>query len=164
MNAHYLPSNLMIPIGTAIAFIHGDPNHIHVEYVTDHQTGNIAWQTIPMTHPGSSDIKIFSSPGFYTISDPKYPAMKGTIAVDKNTQSNGNLVVGGFFCPTPSLAMCKSSFSSNNFQVLSQYSFLSKTKQKDIAGPTTLLIYSTTLPMQEALTKLKPMLASLPYL
>jgi len=42
--------------------------------------------------------------------------------------------------------------------------FLSKTKQKDISGPSTLLIYSTTLPMQEALTKLKPMLASLPYL
>jgi plastocyanin len=164
-NAHYLPSNLIIPSGSSIAFVHGDPNHIHVEVVRDNSAGgNLAWQTIPITHPGSSDIKVLPSPGLYTISDPKYPAMKGTITVDKNVQSNGNLVVGGFFCPTPLLASCKSNFASNNFKVLSQYSFLSKTKQKDISGPTTLLIYSTTLPMQDALTKLKPMLASLPYL
>ena len=164
-NAHYIPSNLIIPKGTALAFIHGDPGHIHVEIVRDNSTGgNVVWQTIPVKHPGSSDIKAFPAPGLYSISNPKYPAMKGTITVDKNVQSSGNLVVGGFFCPTPSLASCKSNFASNNFKVLSQYSFLSKTKQKDISGPTTLLIYSTTLPMQDALTKLKPMLASLPYL
>jgi len=28
-NAHYIPSNLVIPFGTSIAFVHGDPNHIH---------------------------------------------------------------------------------------------------------------------------------------
>lgn len=164
-NAHYLPTNLIIPSGASIAFVHGDPNHIHVEVIRDNSAGgSLAWQTIPIKHPGSSDIKVLPSPGLYTISDPKYPAMKGTITVDKNVQSSGNLVVGGFFCPTPSLATCKSNFTSNNFKVLSQYSFLSKTKQKDISGPTTLLIYSTTLPMQDALTKLKSMLASLPYL
>jgi hypothetical protein len=140
-------------------------NHIHLEVIRDNSAGgSLAWQTIPIKHPGSSNTKVLPSPGLYTISDPKHPAMKGTITVDKNVQSTGNLVVGGFFCPTPSLATCKSNFASNNFKVLSQYSFLSKTKQKDISGPTTLLIYSTTLPMQDALTKLKPMLASLPYL
>jgi hypothetical protein len=30
-NAHYIPSNLVIPSGTVIAFVHGDPNHIHSE-------------------------------------------------------------------------------------------------------------------------------------
>lgn len=164
-NAHYLPSNLIIPNGTALAFVHGDPNHIHVEIVKDNSTsGNVVWQTIPVKHPGSSDIKVLPAPGFYTISDPKYPSMKGTITVHKNIQSNGNLIVGGFFCPTPSLAKYKSDFAAIGFQVLSQFSFLSKTKQVDIAGPTTLLIYSTTMPIQDALTKLKPMLASLPYL
>ena len=34
-NAHYLPSNVVIPSDTAIAFVHGNPNHIHVESVTD---------------------------------------------------------------------------------------------------------------------------------
>lgn len=164
-NAHYLPTNLIVPNGTAIAFVHGDPNHIHVEVVRDNSTnGNVVWQTIPVKHPGSSEIKVLRAAGFYTISDPKYPSMKGTITVQKNVQSHGNLVVGGFFCPTPSLAKYKSDFAANGFQVLSVYNFQSITKQADIAGPTTLIIYSTTMPMQDALTKLMPMLGSLPYL
>jgi len=164
-NAHYLPTNLIVPNGTAIAFVHGDPNHIHVEVVRDNSTnGNVVWQTIPVKHPGSSDIKVLPAAGFYTISDPKYPSMKGTITVQKNVQSHGNLVVGGFFCPTPSLAKYKSDFAANGFQVLSEYNFQSITKQADIAGPTTLIIYSTIMPMQDALTKLIPMLRSLPYL
>jgi plastocyanin len=164
-NAHYLPTNLIIPNGTAIAYVHGDPNHIHVEIVKDNSSnGNIVWQTIPVKHPGSSDIRVLPAPGFYAVSDPKYPSMKGSITVQKNVQSNGNLLVGGFFCPTPSLAKYKSEFAANGFQTLSQFSFLSIGRQADIAGPTTLLIYSTTMPMQDALTRLLPMLGSLPYL
>jgi plastocyanin len=164
-NAHYLPTNLIIPNGTSIAFVHGDPNHIHVEVIRDNSTnGSVVWQTIPVKHPGSSDVKALPAAGFYAVSDPKYPSMKGTITVQKNVQSHGNLVIGGFFCPTPSLAKYKSDFAANGFQILSQFSFLSITKQADIAGPTTLLIYSTTMPMQDALTKLLPMLGSLPYL
>jgi plastocyanin len=168
-NAHYLPSNVVIPSGTAIAFVHGDPNHIHVESITDTSTGKVVWQTIPVKHPGASDIKIFDTPGSYSISDIKYPSMKGNITVERstaksNTADNNNLVVGGFFCPTSSLTKYKTAFTTAGFQVLSTYDFLSKTKQHDISGPTTLLIYSTTMPMQEALTKLVPLLGSLPYL
>jgi plastocyanin len=175
-NAHYLPSNLVIPsAGTAVAFVHGDPNHIHVESVTDtnnNSTGKVFWQTIPVKHPGASDIKIFDTAGSYSISDIKYPSMKGTITVESNAKkssstadnNNENLVVGGFFCPTPSLTKYKTDFTTAGFQVLSTYNFLSKTKQHDISGPTTLLIYSTTMPMQDALTKLVPLLGSLPYL
>src|ERR1044072_4537238 len=57
-NAHYIPSTLVIPSGTAIAFVHGDPNHIHSEIVKDTSTGNAVWQTIPVRHPGGSDSKI----------------------------------------------------------------------------------------------------------
>jgi plastocyanin len=175
-NAHYLPSNLVIPsAGVAVAFVHGDPNHIHVESVTDtSSTGKVFWQTIPVRHPGASDIKIFDTPGSYSISDIKYPSMKGTITVEGNAKksssttadnnNNENLVVGGFFCPTSSLTKYKTDFTTAGFQVLSTYNFLSKTKQHDISGPTTLLIYSTTMPMQDALTKLVPLLGSLPYL
>lgn len=162
-NAHYLPTNLAIPSGTAIAFMHGDPNHTHIESVTDTSTGEVVWQTIPVKHPGASDIKILA-PGSYSISDLKYPSMKGTITVKSNPKSTGSLVLGGFFCPTPSLTKYKSDFTTAGFQVLSTYDFLSKTKQRDISGPTTLLVYSTTLPMQDALTKLMPLLSSLPYL
>jgi hypothetical protein len=31
-----IPTNLVIPRGTSIAFIHGDPNHVHVEIVEAH--------------------------------------------------------------------------------------------------------------------------------
>ncbi len=158
---HYIPSNLIIPSGTAIAFVHGDPNHIHSEIIKD-SAGNVAWQTIAVSHPGGSDAKVLS-PGSYNISDAKYAPMEGTITVQDNKQSNGNLVVGGFFCPTGSLDKYKSDFAAAGFQVLSEYNFLSKVTQKDIAGPTTLLIYSTNTPIPDAITNLKPIIASLPY-
>jgi hypothetical protein len=162
-NAHYIPSNLVIPSGTAIAFVHGDPNHIHSEIVKDTSTGNIVWQTIPIRHPGGSDTKILG-PGSYTISDQKYsPPMSGNVTVLDNIHSKGNLVVGGFFVPTTALTKYKADFATAGFQPLSEYNFLSKVVQKDIAGPTTLIIYSTTLPIQNAITNLKPIIASLPY-
>jgi hypothetical protein len=161
-NAHYIPSNLIIPSGFAIAFVHGDPQHIHSEIIKD-TAGNVAWQTIAVSHPGGSDIKVLR-PGSYNVSDAKYPPMEGTIRVQDNMQSNGNLVVvGALFCPTGSIDKYKSDLVAAGFQVLSEHNFLSKVVQKDIAGPTTLLIYSTNMPMQDAITNLKPIIASLPY-
>ncbi len=162
-NAHYIPSSLIVPVATALAFVHGDPNHIHVEIVKDNTTGKVAWQTTPVTHPGGSDIKVLA-PGSYSVSDLKYAPMTGTIKVESNVHANGNLVVGGFFCPTASVGKYKANFAAAGFQILSEHNFLSKVVQKDIAGPTTLLIYSTTMPIQDALVKLKPLVASLPYL
>jgi hypothetical protein len=72
-------------------------------------------------------------------------------------------VVGAFFCPTGSVEKYKANFEAAGFQIPSEHGFLSKVVQKDIAGPTTLLIYSTSIPMQDALTKLKPIIATLPY-
>jgi hypothetical protein len=57
-NANNIPTNLVIPKGTAIAFVHGDPNHIHAEIVKDNSIGQIAWQTTPINHPGGSEIKV----------------------------------------------------------------------------------------------------------
>ena len=161
-NANYIPTNLAIPRGTSIAFVHGDPNHIHVEILKNNKTGQVVWQTTPVTHPGASDVKVLD-PGSYSVSDKKYTNMKGTVTVDSNTQSNGDLTLGGFFVPTPSLSKYKADFASAGFQVLSTFDFLSKTVQKDISGPTTLMIYSTHLPIQDAIAKLKPLIVSLPY-
>jgi hypothetical protein len=43
-NANYIPTNLIIPSGTSIAFVHGDPNHVHVEIIKD-KTGKVACKT-----------------------------------------------------------------------------------------------------------------------
>jgi hypothetical protein len=161
-NGHYLPENLVIPSGTAIAFAHGDPNHVHTEIVTD-SNGNKVWTTTTISHPDTTDSKVLP-PGTYTITDAKYPPMKGSITVEPNVKSSGNGVTGAIFAPTPSLQKYKTEFQSAGFQIASTYDFTSAaTKQKDLAGPTTLIVYSTTMNMDDAKTKLLPILKSLPY-
>jgi hypothetical protein len=164
-NAHYLPSNLVIPSGTAIAFAHGDPNHVHSEVITDANTNNVVWTTTSIKHPGATDDKVLP-PGSYTVTDSKYEPMRGTITVDPNVKSAGgnNLVVGAIFAPTPSLENYRSQFQSAGFQISSTFDFTSAvTKQKDLTGPTTLIVYSTNQPLDDAKTKLLPILKSLPY-
>ena len=66
-----LPSNLTIPSGTSIAYVHGDPNHVHVEIVKDAKSGKIMWQTVPVKHPGGySDIRVLPI-GDYRVTDPE---------------------------------------------------------------------------------------------
>ena len=161
-NGHYLPENLVIPSGTAVAFAHGDPNHVHTEIVTD-SSGNKVWTTTTISHPGATDSKVLP-PGTYTITDAKYPPMKGTITVEPNVKSNGNLVTGAIFAPTSSLDKIRSEFQSAGFQIASAFDFTSAvTKQKDLVGPTTLIVYSTSMNMDNAKTALLPILKSLTY-
>lgn len=161
-NGHYLPENLVIPSGTAIAFAHGDPNHVHTEIVTD-SSGNKVWTTTTISHPGATDSKVLP-PGTYTITDAKYPPMKGTITVEPNVKSNGNLVTGAIFTPTSLLDKIRSEFQSAGFQIASTFDFTSAaTKQKDLVGPTTLIVYSTSMNMDNAKTALLPILKSLTY-
>ena len=89
--------------------------------------------------------------------------MKGSIKVDGNIQATGDLTLGGIFAPTDSLAKYKSDFTSAGFQVISNHNFVSKTSQKDISGPNTLLLYSTHTPIENAIANLKPIIDSLPY-
>ena len=161
-NPHYLPNDLTIPSGTSIAFVHGDPNHIHSETIADKTGGNVVWQTSAVKHPGGSDVKILPA-GTYDITDKKYPDMTGTITVSNDEKSSGNLVVGGLFVPTPSLDKYKTDFKNAGLDVVSTYDFTSKTVQKDINGPNTLVIYTTTQPIQDAISKILPIIDSLPY-
>lgn len=162
-NAHYFPSNFVIPSETSIAFVHGDPNHIHSETVPDSNENKGAWRTTPIKHPGASVDKILP-PGSYSITDAKYPPMKGTITVESNVKSTRNLVRGAIFVLTPSLVKYKSDFQAARFQMPSTYDFTSgAAKQKDVSGPTTLIVYSTTKGIDGAKTKLLPILKSLPY-
>jgi hypothetical protein len=162
-NAHFIPSNLTVPAGTSLVYMHGDPNHIHIEILKDAKSGQTVWQTVPIKHPGSSDAKVLPI-GTYAVTDQKYKNMTGTINVSgKEKASSNNLVAGGMFVPTSLLPKYRTDLLAAKFRVLSTYDFVSKTVQKDINGPTTLIIYSTTLPIKDATAALNPIVASLPY-
>ncbi len=158
-NPNYLPGTVQISEGTEITFVHDDPQHVHVGIIKD-KDGNAVWTTIPVKFPDGSDTKTLSSAGSpYSISDKQYtPPMEGKIIVTPE-KSTGSLTVGAFFCPVD----CKSEFTKAGFKVLSEHNFVTKSVQKDITGNNTLLIYSTALPIKDALDKLKPIIVSLPY-
>ncbi len=162
-NPNYLPTTLEIPEGTEVAFVHDDPNHMHVGIIND-KDGNTVWTTTSVKFPGGSDAKSLGSSGSpYNISDKQYsPPMEGKIIVTPE-KSTGTLTVGGFFCPTDQLSDCKSQFSNAGFQILSEHNFVTKSVQKDITGPNTILIYSTALPIKDAINILGPIIKSLPY-
>lgn len=162
-NPNYVPSTLEMAEGTEVAFVHDDPSHVHVGIIKD-KDGNLAWTTIPVKFPSGSDAKSLPSSGSpYVISDKQYsPPMEGKIIVNQET-STGSLTVGTFFCSTKQLQDCKDQFSKAGFQILSEHNFVTKSVQKDIAGDNTLLIYSTTLPVKEAIASLEPIIQTLPY-
>jgi plastocyanin len=162
-NPNYLPNKLEIPEGTEVAFVHNDPGHLHVGIIKD-KDGNTVWTTNPVKFPDGSDSRTLSVSGSpYGISDKQYsPPMEGKIVVTAE-KSTGALTVGGFFCPTKQLPDCKSQFSKAGFKILSEHNFNTKSVQKDISGPNTLLIYSTKLPVKDAITSLGPIIKSLPY-
>ena len=161
-NPNFLPTTLEVLDGTEIAFVHGDPSHTHVEILKD-KDGNVARETIPVEHPGGSDIKTLSSSGSpYTISDKEFTNMEGQINVS-NEKSTGSLTVGGFFVPTKDLDQYKSEFADTGFNVISDFGFATESVQKDLAGDNTLLIYSISQPVKDAIEKLLPLMESLPY-
>ena len=162
-NPNYLPTTLEVPEGTEVAFVHDDPSHIHVGIIKD-KDGNAAWTTTPVEYPDGSDTKSLSSTGSpYSISDKQYsPPMEGKIVVNPE-KSTGTLTVGGFLCPTDQLSDCKSQFSTAGFEIISEHNFVTKSVQKDIAGANTMLIYSTAVPIKDALNSLAPIIKSLPY-
>ena len=162
-NPNYLPTTLQIPEGTEVAFVHDDPSHVHVGIIKD-KDRNAAWTTTPVEYPDGSDIKSLPLTGSpYSISDKQFsPPMEGKIVVTPE-KSTGTLIVGGFLCPTAQLSDCKSQFSKAGFDILSEHNFDTKSVQKDISGPNTMLIYSTTTPIKDALNSLGPIIKSLPY-
>jgi hypothetical protein len=163
MNPNYLPTTLEVPDGTEVGFVHDDPSHTHIGIVKD-KDGSTIWRTIPVEFPDGSDTRSLSVTGSpYRISDEEFtPPMEGKIVVTSE-KSTGSLTVGGFFCPTNQLAECKAEFSEAGFEILSEHNFETESVQKDISGPNTLMIYSTVLSIDDAMTKLGPIIELLPY-
>jgi hypothetical protein len=180
-NPIYLPTNLVIAQGTAISFLDADAPwdtpHPHTINVVD-STGKVVYGTGKMDYTNSSIPKVLPS-GKYTVMDTKYTWMKGNLTVT-TAKSNGSLVVGGFYTPTSQVANNKDNdgivhpgwlgyyrteFPKNGFKILSQYNFHYATcrycpggywpDQK--TGDHSLIIYSTSQPVLDALSKLSKM-------
>jgi hypothetical protein len=182
-NAIYLPTNLVITQGTAISFLNADAPwdspHPHTINIVD-SFGKLVYSTGKMDYTNSSTPKVLPS-GKYTVMDTKYTWMKGNLTVTpQNKSGNGSLVVGGFYTPTSQvtnnkdndggvhpgwLGYYRTEFPKNEFKILSEYNFHYASckycpggywpDQK--TGDHTLIIYSTSQPALDALSKLSKM-------
>ena len=179
-NSYYVPTNLVVPNGTALVFLHADapwdtPNPHTIE-IQD-SSGNTVYNTGQLDYTLSSKPIILPSPGTYNIVDKSYDTKVSKITVVDNETSSGNSIVGGFYTPTNqventedndggthpgSLQYYKEAFSKNGFDILSEYNFTYATCDycpgeywpDNKSGEHTLLIYSTQQPLSEALVKL----------
>jgi hypothetical protein len=102
-NSYYVPTNLIIPKGTAIVFLHADapwdtPNPHSIE-VQD-SAGNVVYDTGQLDYTFSSEPVVLPSPGTYNIVDKAYDTKEAMITVLDNETSTGNSIVGGFYTPS----------------------------------------------------------------
>jgi hypothetical protein len=178
-NPDYLPANLVIPQGVNLSFLDADvpwdTPHPHIITIANVASGNVVYTTGKLDYTNSSQPTILPV-GKYNLTDTKYPWMKGTITVT-DQKSNGNLVIGGFCTPTNQVAnnldndggshpgwldYYTNEFANNGFAILSEYNFHCATckycpgefwpDQK--TGNHTRIVYNTTQPLSEALSKL----------
>jgi hypothetical protein len=181
-NPIYIPTNLVVPQGTAITFLDADAPwdtpHPHTINIMD-SSGNMVYTTGKMDYTNSSTPKVLPA-GKYSVMDTKYAWMKGNITVSSSQKSTGNLVVGGFYAPTNQVAnnkdndggvhsgwlgYYKTEFPKNGFTILSEYNFHYATCRYCPGGfwpdqktaDHSLLIYSTDQPILVALAKLSTM-------
>jgi hypothetical protein len=182
-NAIYIPTNLVIPQGTAIAFLDADAPwdtpHPHTINVKD-STNKIVYTTGKLDYTNSSAAKVVPV-GHYTVQDTKYPWMKGNLTVAPNPdKSVGNLIMGGFYTPTNQVAnnkdndggthpgwlgYYKEQFAKNGFNILDTFNFHYATCKYCPGGfwpdqksaDHTLILYSTSQSLSDALNKLSKM-------
>ena len=182
-NGIYIPTNLVIPQGTAIAFLDADAPwdtpHPHTLNIMD-SSNKIVYTTGRLDYTNSSDAKVLPI-GHYTVQDAKYPWMKGNLTVAPNPQKSvGNLIMGGFYTPTSQVAnnkdndggthpgwlgYYKDQFVKNGFKILDTFNFHYATCKYCPGGfwpdqksaDHTLILYSTSQPLSDALNKLSKM-------
>jgi hypothetical protein len=180
-NSYYVPTNLIVPNGTALVFLHADapwdtPNPHTIE-IEDSSSGNVVYNTGQLDYTLSSKPVVLPAPGTYNIVDKSYDTKEAKVTVLDNVTSSGNSIVGGFHTPTNqveniedndggthpgSLQYYKEAFSNDGFDILSEYNFTyaacdycpGEYWPDNKSGEHTLLIYSTQQPLSDALAKL----------
>ena len=185
-NPDYLPTNVVMPQRTSLVFLDADAPwdapHPHTINILDSSSGNVVYSTGKLDYTNSSKPTILPV-GKYEITDIKYPWMKGTLTVTDNNNGSGsssNLIIGGFYTPTNQVAnkldndggshpgwlgYYTNEFPKNGFSILNKYDFHYATCKYCPGGfwpdqktaDHTLIIYSTSQPLTEALSKLSKM-------
>ena len=178
-NSYYIPKNLRIPQGTTLSFLNADapwdtPHPQTIEIIDD--GGETVYTTGVLEYTNSSEPAVLPF-GNYTIVNTEYEATEGTISVT-NEESNGNLVVGGFYTPSHqvennmdndggvhpgSLQYYRVEFPKNGFQILGEYNFTyaacdycpGEYWPDNKTGDHTLIIFATDQPLPDALDKLR---------
>ena len=179
-NSYYIPTNLIVPNGTALVFLHADapwdtPNPHTIE-IQD-SSGNTVFSTGQLDYTLSSEPIVIPSAGTYKVVDKSYDTKEARLTVLENETSNGNITMGGFYTPTNqventedndgvshpgSLQYYKQAFSNDGFDILSEYNFTYATCDycpgqywpDNKSGEHTLFIYSTQQPLSDVLVKL----------
>jgi hypothetical protein len=184
-NSYLLPTNLAILQGVSLSFLDADAPwdspHPHTIRILDASTKKVIFSTGRLDYTNSSKPVVLPA-GKYVVADTKYPWVSGNITVSSNQKSaaNANLVVGAFYTTTNSvldskdneggvhpgwLGFYRTVFPENGFQILSEYNFHYAQCTycpggfwPDIKAPDhTLLVYSTSQPLSQALSKLAKM-------
>ena len=161
-----------------------DSPHPHTINILDSRSGNVVYSTGKLDYTNSSKPTILPV-GKYEINDLKYPWMKGTLTITDNNNGNSdssgsNLIIGGFYTPTNQVAnkldndggshpgwlgYYTNEFPKNGFSILNKYDFHYATCKYCPGGfwpdqktaDHTLIIYSTSQPLTEAISKLSKM-------
>jgi hypothetical protein len=178
-NSYYIPKNLVVPQGTTLSFLNADAPwdtpHPQTVEIND-ENGDTIYTTGVLEYTNSSEPVVLPE-GNYSIVNTEYEATEGTISVT-NEESNGNLVVGGFYTPSHqvennmdndggvhpgSLQYYRTEFPKNGFRVLSEYNFTyaacdycpGEYWPDNKTGNHTLIIFATEQPLPDALAKLR---------
>jgi hypothetical protein len=180
-NSYYLPTNLIVPNGTAIVFLHADapwdtPNPHTIEL--QDTNGDVVYSAGQLDYTQRSEPVELSSPGTYNVINKAYDTKEAKITVlDNETSANGDLILGGFYAPTNqvtnnkdndggthpgSLRYYKEEFKRDGFNILSQHNFTYAACDycpggfwpDNKSGDHTLLIYSKQQPLMAALDNL----------
>ena len=178
-NSYYIPKNLVVPQGTTLSFLNADAPwdtpHPQTVEIND-ENGDTIYTTGVLEYTNSSEPVVLPE-GNYTIVNTEYEATEGTISVT-NEESNGNLVVGGFYTPSHqvennmdndggvhpgSLQYYRTEFPKNGFRILSEYNFTyavcdycpGEYWPDNKTGNHTLIIFATEQPLPDAIDKLR---------
>jgi hypothetical protein len=178
-NSYYIPKNLVVPQGTTLSFLNADapwdtPHPQTIEI--NNENGDTIYTTGVLEYTNSSEPVVLPE-GNYTVVNTEYEATEGTISVT-NEESNGTLVVGGFYTPSHqvenntdndgglhpgSLQYYRTEFPKNGFRILSEYNFTyaacdycpGEYWPDNKTGNHTLIIFATEQPLPDALAKLR---------